>query len=193
MRTVSSRRQRCPWAGNDQAYLRYHDTEWGVPCRRDRQLFELLVLEGMQAGLSWLTVLKKRAAFRAAFAEFDPSRVARFTSHQTKQLLKDPGIIRNRLKIKAAIQNARAFLKVQQEFGSFAAYLWSFVGGRPVLNHFKTMRQVPARTPLSDALSKDLKQRGFSFVGSTICYTYLQATGVVHDHLVGCFRYGKVY
>ncbi len=185
-------RPRCPWAGSDPLLVRYHDTEWGVPCQRDRTLFELLVLEGMQAGLSWLTVLKKRAALRAAFAHFDPRRVARFREHRVRQLMQHAGIIRNRLKIRAAVQNARAFLKVQQEFGSFSNYLWSFVGGNPVRNRFKTRRQVPLRTPLSDALSKNLRQRGFSFVGSTICYAYLQAAGLVNDHLVGCFRYHQL-
>jgi DNA-3-methyladenine glycosylase I len=184
---------RCPWAGTDPLYQKYHDTEWGVPCKRDQKLFEFLVLEGMQAGLSWLTVLKKRAAFRRAFKGFDPRLVARFTSARLRTLMSDRSLIRNQLKLNAAVKNARAYLAVQQEYGTFTKYLWQFVGGTPVRNHYRALRQVPARTPLADALSHDLKRRGFSFVGPTICYAYLQAVGVVNDHLVACFRHSKVY
>lgn len=173
-------------------YTRYHDTEWGYPCTRDQKLFEFLVLEGMQAGLSWLTVLKKRDDFRRAFLGFRPDKVARLGPADVARFMRNPSLIRNRLKLKSAIQNARAFLKIQHEFGSFAKYLWGFVDGKQVRNKFRVVRQVPSRSALSDALSRDLKRRGFSFVGSTICYAYLQATGVVNDHLVGCFRH-RVY
>jgi DNA-3-methyladenine glycosylase I len=179
---------RCPWARNDLAIL-YHDKEWGVPVHDDRRLFEFLVLEGAQAGLSWDTILRKRENYRAAFAGFDPAVVARFDKRKIVGLLNDPGIVRNRLKIASAIQNAQAVLKVSQEFGSFDRYIWQFVGGQPRINTWKSMRSVPARTAQSDAMSKDLRRRGFAFVGSTICYAFMQAVGMVNDHLVNCFRY----
>jgi DNA-3-methyladenine glycosylase I len=183
---------RCGWSGTDPLYVAYHDEEWGVPVVDDRRLFEFLVLEGAQAGLSWLTILRKRDAYRRAFAEFDPREVARFGARQKRRLLNDAGIVRNRLKIESAIGNARAFLWVQKEFGSFASYQWSFVGGRPVVERRKTLRDVPAKTPISDALSKDLVRRGFRFVGSTIVYAHMQAVGMVNDHLVGCFRHAQI-
>lgn len=183
---------RCDWClGVSEAYLRYHDEEWGRPVRDDAGQFEFLVLESAQAGLSWSTVLHKRAGYRRAFAGFDPEKVARFNSRSIERLMGDAGIIRNRLKIQAAIGNARAFLAVREEFGSFSAYLWDFVDGRPVVNRWRAMREVPASTPLSDRISKDLKARGFKFVGSTIIYAHLQATGLVNDHLVGCFRHAE--
>lgn len=182
--------QRCPWSeGVSPAYLEYHDSEWGVPVRDDRRQFEFLVLEGAQAGLSWATILHRREGYRRAFAGFDPARVARFTAARRARLLLDPGIIRNRLKIAAAVGNARAFLAVQEEFGSFSDYIWRFVDGRPVQNRWRHPREVPATSAVSDALSRDLKARGFRFVGSTIMYAHLQATGLVNDHLVGCFRH----
>ena len=182
---------RCPWA-SDELYQRYHDTEWGVPLHDDRRLFEFLVLEGVQAGLSWHIVLKKRENYRAAFDQFDPEKVARYNAAKIARLLKNAGIIRNRLKIRSAVQNAKAFLKVQEEFGGFDAYVWRFVDGRPKINFWKTLRQIPARTAVSDALSRDLRQRGFNFVGSTICYAHMQATGMVNDHLVVCFRHKQL-
>jgi DNA-3-methyladenine glycosylase I len=182
-------RARCGWClGVSEAYLAYHDLEWGRPVRDDAGQFEFLVLESAQAGLSWSTVLHKRAGYRRAFARFDPEKVARFNRRSVARLVGDPGIIRNRLKIEATISNARAFLAVQHEFGSFSDYLWGFVDGRPVVNRWREMREVPAATPLSDRISKDLKARGFKFVGSTIVYAHLQATGLVNDHLVSCFR-----
>lgn len=185
--------ERCPWAeGVSPAYLAYHDTEWGVPVRDDARQFEFLLLEGAQAGLSWATILHRREGYRRAFAGFDPARVARFTPARVAKLLLDPGIIRNRLKIEAAIGNARAFLAVQEEFGSFSDYIWRYVDGHPVQNRWRTPREVPATSALSDALSRDLRARGFRFVGSTIVYAHLQATGLVNDHLVGCFRHRPV-
>ncbi len=181
--------KRCPWSGNDPLMIEYHDMEWGVPLHDDDKLFEFIVLEGMQAGLSWATILRKRESFRLAFNGFDPRIVAEFTSRDVERLLSDPGIIRNRLKIEAAISNARSFLAVQKEFGSFDDYVWRFVGGKPVRHRFRTMSDIPATSPESDRLSKDLKQRGFKFVGSTIVYAHMQATGMVNDHLVSCFRY----
>jgi DNA-3-methyladenine glycosylase I len=182
-------RARCGWClGVSEAYLAYHDLEWGRPVRDDAGQFEFLVLESAQAGLSWSTVLHKRAGYRRAFARFDPEKVARFNRRSVARLVGDPGIIRNRLKIEATISNARAFLAVQHEFGSFSDYLWGFVDGRPVVNRWREMREVPAATPLSDRISKDWKARGFKFVGSTIVYAHLQATGLVNDHLVSCFR-----
>ena len=169
----------------------YHDREWGVPLHDDRTIFEFLILEGMQAGLSWMTILRKRENFRHAFAGFDPARVARFGARDVRRLLADAGIIRNKLKIEAAINNARRFLEVQKEFGSFDAYIWSFVGRKPILNRFKSIKELPARTPLSDKISADLKARGFKFVGSTIVYAHMQATGMVDDHLVGCMCHGQ--
>jgi DNA-3-methyladenine glycosylase I len=179
---------RCDWCLGSEAYVRYHDEEWGVPVHDDRVLFEFLVLEGAQAGLSWSTILTKRANYRRLFADFDAARVARFTPARVERLLADPGIVRNRLKVEGTVRNARAFLAVQQEFGSFDAYVWQFVDGRPLQSRWRTLREVPARTALSDALSKDLKRRGFTFVGSTIMYAFMQATGLVNDHLAGCFR-----
>jgi DNA-3-methyladenine glycosylase I len=185
-------RSRCDWClGVSDAYLAYHDEEWGLPARDDARQFEFLVLESAQAGLSWSTVLHKRQGYRRAFAGFDPAKVARFNSRSVERLVGDAGIIRNRQKIVAAIGNARAFLEVQAEFGSFVNYLWGFVNGSPVVNRWRAMRQVPASTPLSDAISKDLKARGFRFVGSTIVYAHLQATGLVNDHLVSCFRHSE--
>jgi DNA-3-methyladenine glycosylase I len=181
--------QRCPWCGTDPLYVRYHDTEWGVPSHEDRHLFEMLVLEGAQAGLSWITILRKREAYREAFANFDAERVARFTAARVERLLTNEGIVRNRLKVGGAVKSARAFLEVQKEFGSFDRYIWQFVGGRPIVNTFRTMGEVPPKTAISDAMSKDLKKRGFTFVGSTICYAFMQATGMVNDHMVDCFRY----
>jgi DNA-3-methyladenine glycosylase I len=185
-------RSRCDWClGVSDAYLAYHDEEWGLPARDDARQFEFLVLESAQAGLSWSTVLHKREGYRRAFAGFDPAKVARFNSRSVERLVGDAGIIRNRQKIVAAVGNARAFLEVQAEFGSFVNYLWGFVDGSPVVNRWRAMRQVPASTPLSDAISKDLKARGFRFVGSTIVYAHLQATGLVNDHLVSCFRHSE--
>ena len=179
---------RCPWPSDD-LYIAYHDTEWGVPIHDDRLLFEFLVLEGAQAGLSWHIILKKRQNYRAAFDQFDPAKVARYNAGKIARLLADPGIVRNRLKIAAAVQNAKSFLAVQEEFGSFDQYIWRFVEGKPIVNQRRSMKEVPARTEVSDAMSRDLKQRGFKFVGSTICYAHMQATGMVNDHLVTCFRH----
>jgi DNA-3-methyladenine glycosylase I len=181
--------KRCPWPTTDDSYLRYHDEEWGVPVHDDRRHFEFLLLEGAQAGLSWRTILLRREGYRKAFAGFDPAKVVRFDARKIEALLKDEGIIRNRLKVASAVTNARAFLKVQREFGSFDAYLWRFTDGKPVVNRWKTLKEIPASTPLSDAVSKDLKARGFTFVGTTIVYAHLQATGLVNDHLVSCFRH----
>ena len=183
---------RCGWPSTDPLYVRYHDEEWGVPVHDDRTLFEFLILEGAQAGLSWITILRKRDAYREAFDGFDPARVARFDRRKVSQLLRNPGIVRNRLKIESAVANARAFLRVQDELGSFAAYQWRFVGGRARQNRRRTLRDIPASTEESDALSKDLKRRGFGFVGSTIVYAHMQAVGMVNDHLVDCFRYREV-
>jgi DNA-3-methyladenine glycosylase I len=181
---------RCPWSlGINDAYTAYHDEQWGVPVHDDRTQFEFLVLESAQAGLSWSTVLNKRAGYRQAFANFDPEKVARFTDQRIERLLQDPGIIRNRLKVSAAVHNARAFLQVQDEFGTFSQYIWQFVDGRPVQNRWSSQQEVPASTKQSDALSQDLKQRGFKFVGTTIIYAHMQAVGMVNDHLVSCFRY----
>jgi DNA-3-methyladenine glycosylase I len=183
---------RCGWASlNDPLYLAYHDTEWGVPVHDDRTIFEFLILEGAQAGLSWATILRKRENYRHAFDGFEPEKVARYTDADVERLLGDPGIVRNRLKILASVRNARAFLDVQQEHGTFDAYVWQFVGGRPIINRFTRMGEIPAKTPESDAMSKDLKKRGFTFVGSTICYAHMQATGMVNDHVVDCFRYDQ--
>ena len=184
--------ERCAWAGSDPLYVAYHDREWGVPVHDDRLMFEFLVLEGAQAGLSWATILKKRENYRAAFDRFDPVLVARYDENKIAELLGNAGIVRNRLKIASAIQNARAFLAVQDKFDSFDAYIWRFVGGAPKRNAWTTMAQIPAKTPESDALSKDLVGRGFKFVGSTICYAHMQAVGMVNDHVVGCFRYSQV-
>ena len=182
---------RCPWATTPLG-IRYHDREWGVAQHDDRVLFEFLILEGAQAGLSWNTILEKRDNYRRVFDHFDARKVARYDAHKVQTLLADAGIVRNRLKIAAAIRNANAFLAVQKEFGSFDAYIWRFVAGRPVRNVWKTLKQIPARTPQSDAMSKDLLARGFKFVGPTICYAFMQAVGMVNDHLVDCFRYSKI-
>jgi DNA-3-methyladenine glycosylase I len=183
--------KRCPWA-RGPADIAHHDTEWGKPNHDDRVFFEFLILEGAQAGLSWSTIVNKRDAYRRAFADYDPARVARFTAARITRLVADPGIVRHRGKIESAVSNARAFLSVQDEHGSFDQYVWQFVGGRPRRNVWRTLKQVPASTAESDALSKDLRRRGFSFVGSTICYAFMQATGLVNDHLVDCFRYKQV-
>ena len=183
---------RCDWAGTDPLYIAYHDDEWGVPVHDDRTLFEFLILEGAQAGLSWITILRKRDAYRRAFANFDPAAVAAFDEERIAALLADPGIVRNRLKIRAAVDNARAFLAVQRELGSFNAYVWGFVGGQPIVNQWQSLREVPAETAESRALSADLKRRGFRFVGPTIIYAYMQAVGMVNDHLVTCFRHAPV-
>ena len=186
---------RCPWCENSslgKLYLDYHDQEWGVPVHDEHTLFEFLILEGAQAGLSWSTILAKRENYRKALANFDPVKVAKFTDAKLAVLLQDPGIVRNRLKVASAVINARAFLAVQKEFGSFDAYIWAFVGSKPIINHWTAMTGVPAKTPESDAMSNDLKRRGFKFVGFTICYAFMQATGMVNDHLTSCFRYASV-
>jgi len=183
--------KRCDWARDDLS-IAYHDEEWGVPVHDDRALFEFLILEGAQAGLSWSTILRKRTAYRAAFHRFDPRKVARYDDSATKVLLDNPGIVRNRLKIAAAVGNAQVFLAVQKEFGTFDRYIWQFTDGRPMRNRWKRLEEVPARTAESDAMSKDLTKRGFKFVGSTICYAFMQATGMVNDHLVSCFRYREL-
>ncbi len=183
-------RTRCGWAGSDPLYQRYHDAEWGVPLHDDRRLFEMLLLEGAQAGLAWITVLRKREGYRAAFDGFDPAVVARYNRRRVATLLANPAIVRNKLKVESAVSNAQAFLQLQQEHGSFDAYIWQFVDGVPRRNHCKSMVDIPAETDESRAMSKALKQRGFRFVGPTICYAFMQATGMVNDHVVGCFRYG---
>jgi DNA-3-methyladenine glycosylase I len=180
---------RCPWCLGFDQYIKYHDEEWGVPVHDDRTHFEFLILEGAQAGLSWATILKKREGYRKNFADFDPVKVARFTEKKIEKILQDPGIIRNRLKVYAAVNNAKRFLEVQKEFGSFDKYIWSFVGGKPIINKWKALGQVAPTTKESDALSKDLIKRGFKFVGSTVIYAHMQACGLVNDHLVDCFRY----
>lgn len=183
---------RCDWCASDPLYIDYHDTEWGVPVHDDRAIFEFLILEGMQAGLSWLTILRKRENFRKAFDNFNPEKIARYDQRKIKKLLSDPGIIRNRLKVAAAVTNAKAFLKTQEESGTFDKYIWQFVDGKPLKNRWKSIKQIPPRTKESDAMSKDLLARGFKFVGSTICYAHMQATGMVNDHLVHCFRYNEL-
>lgn len=180
---------RCSWCGDDPLYVAYHDAEWGVPVHDDRQLLEMLILEGAQAGLSWITILRKRERYRAVFANFEPGRLARFTDARLEKLLQDPGIVRNRLKVFGARQNARAALAVQDTFGSLDAYLWSFVEGQPIVNRWRTLQDVPARTAMSDTMSKALKTRGFTFVGSTICYAFMQAVGMVNDHTIDCHRH----
>lgn len=182
-------KKRCGWCGEDPLYVEYHDTEWGVPVYDDGKLFEFLILEGAQAGLSWITVLRKREGYRKQFADFDPQRVARFSDRQLEKRLADPGIIRNRLKVFGARTNARAFLAVQEAFGSFSDYIWGFVDGEPIQNTWKSLSEVPATTALSDTISKDMKRRGFTFVGSTIIYAHMQATGMVNDHTIDCFRH----
>jgi DNA-3-methyladenine glycosylase I len=188
----ASSRKRCAWVGNDPLYLAYHDREWGVPLHDDRKLFEMIILEGAQAGLSWITVLKKRENYRRALDGFDARKIARYGARKKRALLNDAGIIRNRLKVDAAIGNARAFLQIVEDHGSFADFLWDFVDGRPIVNRWRTLSQVPVSTPKSDALSKALKSRGFKFVGTTICYSFMQAVGMVNDHVVTCFRHTEV-
>lgn len=184
--------KRCGWAGDDPLYRAYHDTEWGVPLRDDRALFEFLILEGAQAGLSWITILRKRENYRAAFDNFDAVRVARYDANQIESLLQNPGIVRNRLKVQSAVVNAQKFLEVQQEFGSFDAFVWRFVGGSTKQNTWRSLAEVPASTAESDAMSKELKRRGFKFVGSTICYAFMQATGMVNDHTTDCYRHKEL-
>ncbi|MEW6278616.1 MAG: DNA-3-methyladenine glycosylase I [Candidatus Eremiobacterota bacterium] len=184
--------ERCPWCGTDPLYVAYHDTEWGVPVHDDRKLFEFVVLEGAQAGLSWLTILRRREGYRLAFSDFDPQKVAAYGLDDIGSLLQDPSIIRNRRKVEGAVVNARAFRKVQEEFGSFDRYIWRFVDGRPIVNRFRSLSELPATTPLAEAVSRDLKKRGFCFVGPTIVYAHMQATGMVNDHLVSCFRHREV-
>jgi DNA-3-methyladenine glycosylase I len=183
--------KRCTWP-QTELDIAYHDTEWGVPVHDDRVLFEFLTLEGAQAGLSWSTILKKRENYRRAFVDFDPARVARFTPARVNKLLQDPGIVRNRLKVESTVSNARAFLKVQEEFGAFDSYVWRFVDGRPRVNAWRSLREIAPQTPESDTLSKDLQQRGFRFVGSTICYAFMEAVGMVNDHMTSCFRYKEI-
>ena len=183
---------RCEWAGTDPLYVAYHDKEWGVPVHDDLELFEMLILEGAQAGLSWSTILKKRENYRRAFDDFDPTIVACYDDAKITALLADPGIVRNRLKVESANRNAKAFLKVQEEFGSFNAFIWRFVSGKPIINSWEAMSDLPAKTPESEAMSKDLKQRGFNFVGPTICYAFMQSIGMVNDHVVNCFRYAEL-
>jgi DNA-3-methyladenine glycosylase I len=183
---------RCPWATSDPLYISYHDTEWGRPLHDDQKLFELLCLEGQQAGLSWITVLKKRENYRKAFQNFSPSYVAQYNAKKVDELLQDSGIIRNTLKINSIIQNAQSFLKIQNEFKNFDLYIWQFVDGKPIVNHWERLDQIPAKTDISDAMSKDLKKRGFNFVGSTICYAFMQAAGLVNDHITSCFCYKEL-
>ena len=182
-------RHRCAWAGDNALYQAYHDEEWGVPLHDDRMLFEFLLLEGAQAGLSWITILKKRAAYRVAFDSFDPAKIARYDTNKIESLLQDAGIVRNRLKVLAAVNNAQKFLAVQEEFGSFDAFIWRFVGSRPIQNAWRSVAELPAKTAVSDAMSRELMRRGFKFAGSTICYAHMQATGMVNDHTTDCFRH----
>ena len=185
-------KQRCPWARKNPLYLAYHDTEWGTPVHDDRKLFEFLILEGAQAGLSWLTILRKRESYRQAFDHFDPREVAAYGSRKVGDLLRNPGIIRNRRKVEAAVRNARAVLTVQEEAGSFDRYIWSFVGGHPIRNAWQSIEEIPASTRESVAMARDLRKRGFAFVGPSICYAFMQAVGMVNDHMVDCFRYGEL-
>jgi len=185
-------RTRCEWGDSSDIYRQYHDGEWGVPVYDDRKLFEFLVLESAQAGLSWITILKRREGYRRAFADFDPVIVAQYDESKVEELLQDTGIIRNKLKIRATISNAKAFLKIQAEFGSFSNYIWGFVGGKPIVNHFSEMKEIPAKTELAEKISKELKKRGFSFLGPIVIYSHLQATGLVNDHLTYCFRHGEL-
>jgi DNA-3-methyladenine glycosylase I len=187
-----SKQKRCTWVGDDPIYKRYHDDEWGLPCYDDQTLFEFLTLEGAQAGLSWITILRKRENYRRRFAGFDPVKIARFSQKKIDSLLLDAGIVRNRLKVESTVTNAQAFLKIQEQHGSFSDYLWHYVDGEPITNHWRTIKQVPASTPLSDQLSKDLKKAGFRFVGTTICYAYMQAIGLVNDHTTDCFRHKQI-
>jgi DNA-3-methyladenine glycosylase I len=189
---MNTQLKRCAWSEGDPLLIDYHDKVWGLPLHDDQKLFEMLILEGAQAGLSWITVLKKRQAYREAFDRFDPEKVARYGEAKIAELLNNPGIIRNKLKVNSAVRNAQAFLKVQEEFGSFDAYIWQFTDGQPIVNSWKSMSDIPAETPESQAMSKDLKLRGFNFVGPTICYAHMQATGMVNDHVIDCFRYDQV-
>jgi len=184
--------QRCAWAGDDPLYVAYHDREWGVPLHDERRLFEMLILEGAQAGLSWITILRKRDNYRAAFDGFDPDKMARYGEPKVRALLADPGIVRNRLKVAAAVNNARMLLALREREGGLDEYLWRYVDGKPIVNTWRTIKEVPARTPLSDTMSKDLKRRGFKFVGSTICYAFMQAAGMVNDHVTACFRHEEL-
>ena len=184
--------KRCEWCGTDPLYVKYHDEEWGIPVHDDTKHFEMIILDGAQAGLSWLTVLRKRENYRKAFDRFNPKKVAKYDEKKVEELLNNPGIIRNKLKVRSAVTNAQAFLKVQKEFGSFDKYIWQFVNGKPRINKWKSIKELPATSKESDAMSKDLKKRGFKFVGSTICYAYMQAAGMVNDHIVSCFRYKKL-
>jgi len=189
---TSSEKTRCPWPRSDPLYIDYHDEEWGLPVHDDRKLFEMLVLDGAQAGLSWITILRKRENYRKAFGNFDPEKVSRYGKREISRLLKDDGIVRNRQKIESAVKNAKAFLEVQREFGTFDAYIWQFVGGKMKVNSWKSSKQIPASTKESDAMSKDLKMRGFSFAGSTICYAFMQAAGLVNDHVTSCYRHSEL-
>jgi len=189
---AEAQKERCPWCLKTDSYIHYHDTEWGIPVHDDRVHFEFLILEGAQAGLSWLTILNKREGYRKNFADFDPIKVSRFTPARIEKILLDPGIVRNRLKVQAAVSNARCFLAIQKEFGSFDRYIWKFVNNRPVVNAWKSLREVPPVSPESDALSKDLIRRGFKFVGSTVIYAHMQACGLINDHLTSCFRYKEI-
>jgi DNA-3-methyladenine glycosylase I len=192
VRTRNANRTRCEWCGDDPLYVDYHDKEWGVPLVDDRRLFEMLILEGAQAGLSWITILRKRDGYRSAFDGFDAEKIARYTGRRVESLLKNPGIVRNRLKVAATVSNARAFLDILESEPSFSDYIWQFVDGRPVVNRWKTVSEVPASTAQSDAMSRDLKKRGFRFVGTTICYAFMQATGMVNDHVTSCFRHRQL-
>lgn len=185
-------KKRCDWVGNDEMYLNYHDREWGVPLHDDRLLFEFLILEGHQAGLSWITILKKRDSYRKAFDNFDAAKIARYDERKISELLWNPGIIRNRLKVEAAIKNARAFLRIQEEYRNFDQYIWQFVKGKPIVNRWKTLQEIPSSSPESQRMSKELKKSGFTFVGPTICYAFMQAVGMVNDHQADCFRYGEI-
>lgn len=189
---MSDNKRRCSWTGDDPLYIEYHDTQWGKPVHDERELFEFLILEGAQAGLSWITILKKRENYRKAFDNFEPEKVAAYNENKIEELLQDKGIVRNRRKITSAIKNAKAFLQVAAEFGSFDRYIWGFVDHKPVINCFKNLKEIPANSEISDRLSKDLKKRGFSFVGSTICYALMQAIGMVNDHVTDCFRYEEL-
>ncbi len=190
--SASLSKPRCPWPGEDPLYQRYHDKEWGVPVRSDNKLFEFIILEGVQAGLSWITVLRKRENYRKAFDNFDWNKIARYDDHKLAQLLQNPGIVRNRLKVKAAVTNARAFIKVREEFGTFNQYIWAFVDGQPIQNRRQTMQDIPPLTELAKQISRDLKKRGFTFVGPIIIYAHMQATGMVNDHLTSCFRHQQL-
>ncbi|MCP5063583.1 MAG: DNA-3-methyladenine glycosylase I [Ignavibacteriae bacterium] len=189
---ISKSTNRCEWCGTDPLYVKYHDEDWGVPVYDDRKLFEFLILEGAQAGLSWITILKKRENYKNLFDDFDVIKVSKYSEKKIAKLLENPGIIRNKLKVNSTVTNAQAFIKLQKEFGSFDKYIWQFVDGKPIVNKFKSLKEIPAKTTISDLMSKDLKKRGFKFVGSTICYAFMQATGMVNDHTTKCFRYKEV-